>query len=153
MPGAGPQCGSVPPRCWHHIRANQALCSVSVPSSISLFCTELGRRCKSQNLRGETDSYWPIDSRVKCRPIKLKGVEQISQSACKEKPNVKKPPRLNQRVKFELYFCIWAVVLSRRRIMTYDIVTTHESNHFLCSHCRFMDSVDWFDVVEISTTL
>lgn len=152
MPGAGPQCGSVPPQCWHHIRANQALCSVSVPSSISPPALNQGADVNPRTSE-ETDSYWPIDSRVKCRPIKLKGVEQISQSACKKKPNVKKPPRLNQRVKFELYFCIWVVVLSRRRIMTYDIVIMHESNHFLCSHCRFMDSVDWFDVVEISTTL
>lgn len=33
----------------------------------------------------ETDSYWPIDTRVKHSPIKLKGVEQIPQRACKKK--------------------------------------------------------------------
>lgn len=87
---SGPQCGSVLPQHWHHIRANQVACSPSVPSSTSPPALNEGADVNPRASK-ETGSYWPIDSRVKYSPIKLKGVRQISQSACKRNQMLKSP--------------------------------------------------------------
>lgn len=65
---------------------NQLGSFVSVSSCIAHFSTESVYGCKSKSRAYRaTDSYWPIDgqSHTQSNLIKLKGVKEISQSACK----------------------------------------------------------------------